>query len=120
MPILSFFAHLFITAGLLLVVTRLVPGVKVEGWKPAFIGALVMGLTNAVVKPVMIVLTLPLTIITLGLFLLVINALMLRLVGALVPGIQVRGFGSALLGSVVLALMNLAVEAMIGGGWSQL
>jgi putative membrane protein len=120
MPILSFFAHLFITAALLLVVTRLVPGVKVEGWKPAFIGALVMGLTNAVVKPVMIVLTLPLTIITLGLFLLVINALMLRLVGALVPGIKVQGFGSALLGSVVLALLNLAVEAMIGGGWSQL
>jgi putative membrane protein len=116
MPILSFFAHLLITAALLLLGARLVKGVQVEGWGPAFIGALVMGLVNAIVKPVMVILTLPLTIVTLGLFLLVINALMLRLVSALVPGIKVQGCGAAVLGSLLLSLLNLAVEALIGGG----
>ncbi|MBK9778359.1 MAG: phage holin family protein [bacterium] len=112
MPIRSFFAHLLITAALLLLVARLVKGVKVEGWGPAFIGALVLGLANAIVKPVMVVLTLPLTILTLGLFLLVINALMLRLVSALVPGIKVQGCGTALWGGLVLG----AAEPGGGGG----
>ena len=120
MPIVTFFAHLIITAALLLVVGRLVAGVKVDGWGAAIIGALVLGLANAIVRPVMVVLTLPLTIVTLGLFLLVINALVLRLVGALVPGIRIEGCGPAIWGSLVLALLNLAVEALIGGGWSQL
>lgn len=120
MPILTFFAHLLITAALLLLVARLVPGVKVEGWGAAFIGALVLGLANAIVKPVMVVLTLPLTILTLGLFLLAINALMLRLVGWVVPGIKVQGCRTAFLGGLVLSLLNMAVEAVVGGGWSQL
>jgi putative membrane protein len=61
----------------------------------------------------MVLLTLPFTILTFGLFLLVVNALMLWLVAALVPGIRVQGFGSALLGSLVLTLLNLAVELLI-------
>lgn len=117
MTILTFFAHLLITAALLLLVARLVKGVKVEGWGPAFIGALVMGLANAVVRPVMVFLTLPLTILTFGLFLLVINALMLRLVSALVPGIKVQGCGAAMWGGIVLAILNLLVEAVLGKGW---
>ncbi len=118
MSVLIFFAHLIITAALLLVVARLVHGVKVEGWGAAFIGALVLGLANAIVRPVLVVLTLPLTIVTLGLFLLVVNALVLRLVGALVPGIKIEGCAPAVWGSLVLALLNLAVEALIGGQWS--
>ena len=107
---LSFFAHLILTAGLLLLMAHLVRGVQVEGWGAAIIGALVLGFVNAVVRPLMVFLTLPLTVLSLGLFLLVINALMLWLVAALVPGIRVHGFWPALIGSLVLTLLNLIVD----------
>jgi putative membrane protein len=110
---LAFFAHLILTAGLLLLVANLVSGVQVQGWGSALVGALVLGFVNAVVRPLMVLLTLPLTILTFGLFLLVVNALMLWLVAALVPGIRVQGFGPALLGSLVLTLLNLAVDLFI-------
>ena len=105
--------RLTINAVLLLVVSRLVPGLHVEGWGSAFIGAMVLGLVNFFVRPVMVILTFPLTILTLGLFLLVVNAIMLWLVSGLVPGIHLRGFGSAILGSLLFSLLNLAVSAMV-------
>ena len=110
---LVFLEHLILTAALLLLVSNLVRGVHVQGWGSALIGALVLGFVNAVVRPLMVLLTLPFTILTFGLFLLVVNALMLWLVAALVPGIRVQGIGSALLGSLVLTLLNLAVEFLI-------
>jgi len=113
-----FLAHLFLTAALLLLVANLVQGVKIGGWGSAFIAALVLGLVNAFVRPVMVLLTLPLTVVTFGLFLFVVNALVLWLVAALVPGFQVKGFTSALLGSLVLTLLNLAVAALLGPGWT--
>ncbi|MDP1664725.1 MAG: phage holin family protein [Methylobacter sp.] len=106
----SFFAHLILSAGMLLLMAHFVRGVQVEGWGAALIGAVVLGFVNAVVRPVMVFLTLPLTVISFGLFLLVINALMLWLMAALVPGIRVQGFWPALMGSLVLTLLNLAVE----------
>ena len=106
-------ARLIINAALLLIVSRLVPGLSVEGWGSAIIGAVVLGLVNFFVKPVMVILTLPLTIITLGLFLLVVNALMLWLVSGLVPGIHLRGFGSAILGSLLFSILNLAISAIV-------
>lgn len=109
-------ARLIINAALLLIVSRLVPGLYVEGWGSAFIGAIVLGLVNFFVKPVMVVLTFPLTIVTLGLFLLVVNALMLWLMAALVPGIHLQGFGSAILGSLILSILNLVISAMVGHG----
>jgi putative membrane protein len=110
---LVFLEHLILTAALLLLVANLVSGVHVQGWGSALVGAIVLGFVNAVVRPLMVLLTLPFTILTFGLFLLVINALMLWLMAALVPGIRVQGFGSALLGSLVLTLLNLAVELLI-------
>jgi putative membrane protein len=110
---LAFLAHLILTAALLLLVANLIRGVHVQGWGPALVGAIVLGFVNAVVRPLMVLLTLPLTILTFGLFLLVVNALMLWLVAALVPGIRVQGFGPALLGSLVLTLLNLAVALLI-------
>lgn len=107
---LSFFAHLILSAGLLLLMAHFVRGVQIEGWGSALIGAIVLGFVNAVVRPVMVMLTFPLTVITLGLFLWVINALMLWLMAALVPGVRVQGFGPALMGSLVLTLLNLAVD----------
>lgn len=117
---LTFLVHLFITAALLLLLSRLVKGVEVKGWGPAIIGALVLGFANAIVRPVMVVLTLPLTIVTLGLFLLAINAMMLRLVSALVPGIRISGCGTALWGGLVLSLLNLGVELLFGQHWAPL
>jgi putative membrane protein len=109
----TFLAHLLLTAAMLLLMANLVRGVQVEGWGSALFGAIVLGLVNAVVRPLMILFTLPLTILTFGLFLLVVNAFMLWLVAALVPGIRVQGFGPALLGSLVLTLLNLAVGFLI-------
>ena len=115
---IAFLAHLLITAALLLLVANLVRGVQIAGWGPAFLGAIVLGLVNAFVRPVMVLLTLPFTVMTFGLFLLVVNALMLWLVAALVPGIRVQGFGPALLGSLLLTLLNLAVASLAGPGWA--
>lgn len=108
-----FLEHLLVTAALLLLVSNLVRGVHVQGLGSALVGALVLGFVNAVVRPLMVLLTLPFTILTFGFFLLVVNALMLWLMAALVPGIRVQGFGAALLGSLVLTLLNLAVELLI-------
>jgi putative membrane protein len=115
--VIPFFAHLVLTAALLLLVANLVRGVEVEGWGAALLGAIVLGLVNAFVRPIMLVLTLPLTVLTFGLFLLVVNALMLWLVAALVPGVRVQGFGPALLGSLLLTLLNLALASLVGPGW---
>jgi putative membrane protein len=97
----------------LLLVANLVRGLHVQGRGSALVGAAALGFVNAVVLPLRVLLTLPFTILTFGLFLQVINALMLWLVAALVTGIRVQGIGSALLGSLVLTLLNLAVELLI-------
>ena len=106
--------HLLVTAALLLVVARVVKGVAIEGFGTALLAALAFGFVNACVRPLMILLTLPLTILTFGLFLFVVNALAFRLAAALVPGFTVDGFGPALLGSIVLSLLNLAVAVYVG------
>lgn len=109
----AFLAHLLLTAALLLVVARFVSGVEVKGWGAAILGALALGFVNAIVWPVMVFLTLPLTIVTFGLFLLVVNALMLWLVGALVPGIQVKGFGAAFFGALMLTVLNVLISWIV-------
>jgi putative membrane protein len=114
----EFLAHLVLTAALLLIVANVVRGVEVEGFGSALLGAFALGLVNAVVRPLMLVLTLPLTVLTFGLFLLVINAFMLWLVAALVPGVRIQGFGPALLGSLFLTVLNVGVELLIGPGWT--
>jgi len=83
------------------------------GVVPVLIAALILGLVNAVVRPVMILLTLPLTILTLGLFLLVVNALSLAIVAALTP-MALSGFGGAILAALVLTIISTALSALIG------
>ncbi len=113
----EFIAHLILTAALLLLVSNVVHGVQITSWGSAFLGSIVLGLVNAFVRPIMLLLTFPLTVLTFGLFLLVVNALMLWIVAALVPGIRIQGFGPALLGSLLLTVLNLAVSALIGPKW---
>jgi len=106
-------ARLAINAALLMFISKLVPGLYVEGWSSAFIGAIVLGLVNFFVRPVMVILTFPFTILTLGLFLLIVNACMLWLMSGLVPGVHLRGFGSAILGSLLFSLLNLAISVLV-------
>jgi len=96
------------------VVAHLVSGVHVSGWTSALIAALVIGFINATIGLVLKVITFPLTLVTLGLFWLVINALMLELASALLsPGFQVHGFLAAFLGAIVLSLVNMLLKAIV-------
>ena len=98
-----------------MLVANLVNGVTVESWGSAFLAAILLGLVNAFVRPLLVLVTIPVTVLTLGLFLFVINALMLQLAAALTPGVRVEGCGSALLGSLLLSVLNVAVAALIVG-----
>jgi len=92
-----------------MVAAYLLPGVHVENLWTALIVALVMGILNLLIKPLLIVLTLPITVVTFGLFLLVINALMVLLVSYIVRGFTVDSFGWALLFSILISLINLVL-----------
>ena len=97
----------WLLSGLAIVITAyLLPGVHLSGIKAALLTAIVLGLINAVIKPVLKLLTLPLTIMTLGLFSLVLNALLIMLTARLVPGFQVQGFLWAVAFSIVLTVTN--------------
>jgi putative membrane protein len=94
-------------------VTLIVPGVQVQDELSAFIAAVVLGLVNTLVKPVLIILTLPITVLTLGLFLLVLNALLFWGVGALLPGFNVDGFWWAVLGALIYSLLTWAMSSLL-------
>ncbi len=93
-----------------LITSYLLPGVTISGMLGAVIVAAVLALLDAILKPIMIVLTLPVTVLSLGLFLLVINALVILLASRLVPGFTVDGFWWALLFSVILAIVSSLLE----------
>src|SRR5580693_9710586 len=96
------------------IVSKVVPGVFVSGPTAALIAALVIGFINATIGALLKILTFPLTLLTLGLFWLVINALMLELASALLaPGFQVHGFLAAFLGAIVLSIVNLVLKAIV-------
>ncbi|HLU78308.1 MAG TPA: phage holin family protein [Burkholderiaceae bacterium] len=90
----------------LLIVAYLLPGITVASFGAALIAALVLGLLNTLVKPVLILLTLPITVVTLGLFLLVLNALVFWFAGSILKGFQVAGFWWALAGAIVYSLIS--------------
>ncbi|WP_368644475.1 phage holin family protein [Castellaniella ginsengisoli] len=97
----------------LLVVAYILPGITVASFGSALIAALVLGLLNAVVKPLLILLTLPLTIVTLGLFLLVLNALVFWFAGSILKGFQVDGFWWAVIGAIVYSLISTALAGLL-------
>lgn len=99
----------------LLIVSRIVPGFTVVGLWPALIAALVIGLLNATVGFFLKIITFPLSVLTLGLFLLVINGLMIMLASGVVRGFHVRGFMPAFWGAVVLAILGMMIRAVIKG-----
>lgn len=99
-----------VSALAILVSSYVLPGIKVDGFVAALTIAVVMGLVNAVIKPILIVLTLPINILTLGLFTLVINALLILLVAKIVPGFTVAGFWWAIAFSIVLSLVGAVLQ----------
>jgi putative membrane protein len=106
-------AHLLVSALLLWLVSQIVPGIQIVGFGYALLAAFVLGVVNFLVRPILIIVTLPITILTLGLFLIVINALMLMLTGAIIPGFHIASFGAALIGGLLLGLFNLAASALL-------
>jgi len=104
--ILSFILHLVLTAGVLLLVSSIMPGVHIASFGVAVVAALIMGLVNFFIRPLLLLLTLPLNILTLGLFSFVINAAMFALVAGMVSGFEVSNFMSALGGSILLSIMT--------------
>ena len=106
---------LLLNAVAVLVAAYLLPGVEVDSFFTAFVLAIVLALLNVFVKPLLILFTIPLTFLTLGLFLLVINALIILLADSLVSGVYVDGFWWALLFSLVLSLINALLIDMAGG-----
>jgi putative membrane protein len=97
----------------LLVVAYLFPGVQVQSFSSALIAAFVIGLFNMILRPILVVLTLPVTVVTLGLFLFVINALMFWAAASLMDGFAVSGFWAALLGSLIYSALMLVVDAAL-------
>jgi putative membrane protein len=110
---ITFLVHLVVSAGMLLLVSRIVAGVEVDDFGSAMLAALMLGLANAFVRPLLVLFTLPLTVLTFGLFLFVVNGLVLQLVGALVPGFRVESLGSAVLGSLLLTILNMAIAGSL-------
>lgn len=97
----------------LLAVAYLFPGVQIQDWQHAAVAALVLGLVNALLKPILVILTLPVTILTLGLFLLVINALLFWAVASLLPGFNVGGFGAAFVGALLYSIISWLLSMLI-------
>lgn len=95
------------------IVAQVVPGVHVNGAVSALIAALVIGFVNATIGLVLKIVTFPLTLLTLGLFWFVINAVMLKFASALVPGFQVHGFLAAFLGAILLSLVNMLLKGLM-------
>jgi len=111
----GFLVHWVVTGLALAVAEWILPGVQITSIPALAIAALVLGFVNAVVRPVMTLLTLPITVLTLGLFYLVVNGLAFALAALVVPGFEVASFGSAVLGALVVSLVSWFVGALRPG-----
>ena len=110
---LDLLVHWFLSAGSLLIVAFLFPGIEVRGLGTALLAPIVIGFINATLGIILKIITLPLTVLTLGIFWLVINALMLQLAATVVPGFYVAGFMSAFFGAIVLSIVNMLLRSLV-------
>lgn len=111
----GFFVRLLITALGLWVADQLLSGITIAGTGTLIISALLLGIVNAVIRPVILILTLPLTVLTLGFFVLIVNGISLGIAALLVPGFHIAGLWSATLGAIIVGLTGWAASAFIGG-----
>jgi putative membrane protein len=119
---MGFVLRLIVNAAALWVAAQLVPGIVVTGLTPLLLAALVLGLINAVVRPILLVLTLPLTLMTLGLFIFILNAFCLWLTSRIVSGFVVESFAAALLGALVVSIVSWLLTAFVSdaGRWRRM
>jgi putative membrane protein len=106
-----FLIKLLVNTLALIVVVHIVPGLGIADWRTAFLAALGLGVVNAVIRPVILFLTLPLNILTLGLLTFVINAFLFYSVSAFIPGFKVSGFAAALFGSLLFSVISAVLSA---------
>ncbi|SRR5258706_8556652 len=105
--------HWVLNALALYIVARILPGFHLSDFSSALVAAIIIGLVNALIRPILLLLTLPISILTLGLFALVINALMLLLASAISPGFKIDGFWWAFLGSILLSLVSTILHSLV-------
>lgn len=110
---MGFLLRLIISMVSLGLAARLIPGIYVDGWVTLALAALLLSVVNAVIKPILVLLTLPVTLVTLGLFLLVVNAAMLGLVAWLLPGFAIAGLVPAVLGWLVMAVVGGILNSIV-------
>jgi putative membrane protein len=103
---MRFFARLILNGIAIVVAAWIVPGLQLTGVLPALVAGAILGVVNALVRPVLVILTLPLTLVTLGLFIFVINALCLGLTAAIVPGFEISGFAAAFFGALLITIVS--------------
>ncbi len=111
----GFLVRLLITALGLWIADQLLPGIVFTSTGALIVSASLLGVVNAVIRPILLILTLPLTVLTLGLFILVVNGISLALVAWLVPGFQIAGLASATLGAIIVGLTSWVASAFVGG-----
>lgn len=114
-PLFDFLVHWAVMSLSLWVASHVFRGLTFSSSGALLVSALLLGFANAIVRPILVFLTLPLTLLTFGLFLLVINALMIMLVAALVKGFKVSGFWTALLASMFIAILGFLIEWLLPG-----
>lgn len=110
---LRWIAQWVVNALALYIVAALVPGIHILNFTSALFAVIIIGLVNTLLKPILFVLTLPVTILTLGIFSLILNALMLLLAGSVISGFRVDGFWAAFLGSILLSIVTAVFRAII-------
>ena len=110
---MRFLLRLLLNGVAVLCAAWLIPGLHVDTPATAIIAGIALGLVNAIVRPLLLLLTMPLTLLTLGLFIFVVNAICLALVAWLVPGFSISGFGAALIGAIVISLVSWLLSAIL-------
>ena len=110
---MRFLLRLLLNGIAIIIAAWFVPGVYLGGIVPALLAGAILGFVNALVRPILLLLTLPFTLITLGLFIFVVNAICFALTAALVPGFEISGFFAALFGAIIVSLVSWALNAML-------
>ena len=110
---MPFLLRVLLNAVAIMAAAWFVPGVHLGGLVPALLAGVLLGFVNALVRPILLLLTLPFTLLTLGLFIFVVNAICFALTAALVPGFDLSGFGAAFLGALVVTLISWVLNAVL-------
>jgi len=119
-PWVRFLKRWMVTTVAVMVAANVVRGIDYSSWSSLLVASLLLGALNAMIRPLLLILSLPLVVLTLGLFALIINALLLYFVGALVKGFSVEGFWAAFLGGLLISLTTLVLNTVTGSGQSRI